>query len=95
MKRTLSLLLIFLPLFSFGSGLFADESHQDNLDPIAEVYKHSLIESLFVIETDEESAQESLNRVSGNIDRGFSSPEQTYQSEHHTKVDPLKEHSSK
>ncbi len=40
----------------------------------------------FVVETDEESAAESLNRISGDVDRGYSLPEQTYQSDHHTKA---------
>ena len=41
-------------------------------------------EESLVIETDEESAESSLNRVSGgDIDRGYASPDQTYQSEHH------------
>ena len=39
----------------------------------------------FIVETDEESAAESLNRISGDIDRGYALPEQTYQSDHHTK----------
>lgn len=90
MRRILAALIILLPLFSFGSAL-AKESPRETPDPIAEVYSHSLTETLFIVETDEESARESLNRVSGEIDLGFSSPEQTYQSDHHTKVDPLKE----
>ncbi len=49
----------------------------------------SLKESLFVVETDEDSARQSLDRISGQIDMGFSRPEQTYESENHTKIDPL------
>lgn len=40
-------------------------------------------ETLFTLETDEESASESLDRISGHIDRGYAAPEQTYQSENH------------
>ena len=39
----------------------------------------------FVVETDEESAAESLNRISGDVDRGYALPEQTYRSDHHTR----------
>ena len=35
------------------------------------------------LETTEDDAKESLNRVAGEYDRGFSSSEQSYQSEDH------------
>lgn len=38
---------------------------------------------LFVVETDEESASESLERISGEYDLGFASPSQTYDSPSH------------
>ena len=40
----------------------------------------SLKEEVFVAETDEGSISDSLNRISGNIDLGFTAPEQTYKS---------------
>ncbi len=46
----------------------------------------------FTIETDEDSARDSLNRVSGTYDLGFSAPEQTYKSENHKSADPTKKH---
>ena len=46
-------------------------------------------QKLFEVETTEEDAAESLNRISGDIDRGFSSPEQTYESASHGKAGPL------
>ena len=52
---------------------------------IGDSYGASLKESLFVVETDNDSARQSLDRVSGQIDRGFASPDQTYESEHHKK----------
>ena len=42
-------------------------------------------EKQFTVETDEESAAESLNRISGDVDRGYALPEQTYKSDHHAK----------
>ena len=47
---------------------------------------HAVEDQRFIVQTDEESAAESLNRISGNVDpRGYASPEQTYRSEHHSK----------
>ena len=51
--------------------------------------KESLINSTFVLETDDESAAESLERISGEIDRGFSSPENTYKSEERPGAGPF------
>jgi hypothetical protein len=49
----------------------------------------------FTIETDEDSARESLDRVSGGTpDLGFAAPEQTYKSTHHNSADPLKRDSA-
>ena len=42
-----------------------------------------------VVETDEESASDSLNRVAGEIDLGFSKPGQTYQSINHISNGPI------
>jgi hypothetical protein len=61
---------------------FADE------DPFADVHK-SLKDQAFVVETDEESSAESLNRVSGQIDLGFTLPEQEYHSSSHNHINPL------
>jgi hypothetical protein len=45
----------------------------------------------FTIETDEDSARESLDRISGGTpDLGFAAPEQTYKSTHHNSADPMK-----
>ena len=42
--------------------------------------KGSLMNNGFVFETNDESASESLERVSGKIDMGFSAPENSYKS---------------
>ena len=47
---------------------------------------HAVEDPRFVVETDEESVVESLNRISGDSDRGYSLPEQSYQSDHHHKA---------
>lgn len=46
-------------------------------DPFADTGRRS-----FVVETDEQSASESLDRISGKFDLGFAMPYQTYESEH-------------
>lgn len=45
--------------------------------------------SSMVLETDKESAAESLNRITGQYDRGFSPPEATYQSESLKRTSPF------
>ena len=54
-----------------------------------EYHKKSLMNSAFVLETDDESAIESLERISGEIDRGFSSPKNTYKSEERPGAGPF------
>lgn len=39
--------------------------------------------SLYVVETDEKDLSESLNRIAGDIDMGFSAPEPESESENH------------
>ena len=51
--------------------------------------KKSLMDSAFVLETDQESASESLERISGKIDMGFSAPENSYRSEEHPGAGPF------
>ena len=46
-------------------------------------------EKAYVVETDESTASESLNRVSGNIDLGFAAPENTFKSEDQDGVGPF------
>ena len=57
-------------------------------DPFAAAHK-SLKDQAFVIETDEESSAESLNRISGNIDLGFTLPDQEYESSSHSLPGPF------
>jgi hypothetical protein len=78
MKKLTTFVLLFLSFPAFAG----DD------DPLAGV-RRSLKDDVFVVETSEEDAAESLNRISGNIDRGFSSEDYTYQSEHHYKAGPF------
>ena len=63
-------------------------------DPFAVTHK-SLKDQAFVIETDEESAAESLNRVSGKIDLGFTTPDQEYEASDQYHPGPFGQQDSK
>ena len=49
----------------------------------APAYASSLKDETFVVETSENDATDSLNRIAGTIDKGFVSEEYTYHSVHH------------
>ena len=51
--------------------------------------KESLMNSGFVMETDDQSSAESLERISGKIDMGFSSPENSYKTEERPGAGPF------
>lgn len=78
MKKSILFVLL---LISFPA--FAEEA-----DPLESIHR-SLMDEAFVVETSDEDMSESLNRISGNIDLGFTSIDQTYQSEHHYKAGPF------
>ena len=79
--------ILFMALFLFSSlTAYAALSGEDNKTEIA---SKSLRDGAFVVATDESSATDSLNRVSGQYDLGFAAPDQTYQSEHHYKPGPF------
>ncbi len=77
MKRSI---IFFLLLFSVPA--LAEE------DPLKSIHR-TLMDEAFVVETSDEDATETLDRISGDIDLGFSSKEDTYQSEHHYKAGPF------
>ncbi len=72
-KKTIFVLLISFFLLPLSSGL--SPSYAEYL--------------LDVVETDEESTEDSLNRIAGEIDSGFSKPYQSYRSESHKASGPI------
>jgi hypothetical protein len=56
---------------------------------ITDIQKQEPKRALFVVETNEGMAEESLNRISGEIDLGFTTPDQSYKSENHALPGPL------
>ena len=59
-----------------------------NDDPFADPRK-SLKYQTFVVETDKDSSAESLDRISGKYDLGFSTPDQEYDSSDHYQAGPF------
>ncbi len=51
-----------------------------------------LMDERFVVETSDEDATDSLNRVAGTIDAGFASEDSTYHSVHHGRSGPFATH---
>ncbi|PIU40048.1 MAG: hypothetical protein COT00_03750 [Candidatus Omnitrophica bacterium CG07_land_8_20_14_0_80_50_8] len=69
-----------------GRALAADKEKIPTSDlPVA---KESLMTNGYVLESDSETASESLERISGKIDMGFSSPENSFKSDDHYGVGP-------
>ena len=80
-----------VPIFADDKKLVGTVSSQlENVDLAASNSpRKSLMNSTFVLETDQESAAESLERVSGDIDLGFSAPENTYKTEERPGAGPF------
>ena len=78
MKKTLFLALA---VWTLASNAYSAE------DPQAS--HKSLKDDVFVVETDESSDSDALNRIAGNIDLGFSAPEQSYDSSDHYRPGPF------
>ena len=51
--------------------------------------KDDLKAGSFIVETDEDSATDSLNRIAGDIDLGFTSEDQEYKSPDHYQPGPF------
>lgn len=57
--------------------------------PAAGEEKKNFEDSAFVVETDDESAAESLDRISGHVDLGFSLPKYNFRSSDHYRPGPF------
>ena len=86
MKRLFLLTLLFL---SFAAIAIADDRVGATGQSPLRATQKSLKDEAFVVETDDESTTDALNRVSGDIDLGFATPDQTYKSENQTKAGPF------
>lgn len=61
----------------------------DEKKDIVKKSEKSKVGRTFVVETDEHTAAESLDRISGQVDLGFSSPEQAFKSPDHYQPGPF------
>ena len=75
MKQALMLLLAVFFLCIQTTGFCVEEKYSGR--------------RVFVVETDAQSAADSLDRVSGKIDLGFSTPDQTFDSPDHYAPGPF------
>ena len=96
MKKFLSIFLLTIVFnlpsaVSFASGNSPENKPTSKPEPRSEqaTTLRSSKADLFEYETDEDDASESLNRVAGTIDRGYSSPEQSFKSPDHYKPGPF------
>ena len=77
MKKMIALILLSLA----AAPVFAESAPpQEILKKKPEEPKRTLAEDAFSVSTDDFDSSESLNRISGEIDRGYSSSDQSYES---------------
>jgi len=81
---------IFIVAFA-ANTILAEEVPKQTTDPIAEVYHKSLKEKLFVVETSLATDKDGIDRIAGKVDRGYSSPEQSYESDKKRRTGPFDE----
>ena|SRR3989338_8858865 len=87
----------FVLISGFSSTNFIDAADLDpeppqKTDEKEAIFKEpgkSKVSRTFVVETDENTAAESLDRISGQIDLGFLSPKQVFQSPNHYRAGPF------
>ena len=87
MKKQAVLVLLSLTLVS--AAAYADPALSLESKPEEKSSSAPHGRRLFVVETDSESASESLNRIAGEIDNGFLQPESEFESEDHYRSGPF------
>lgn len=87
--RLLIYSLIIFETFLLPGHLFAATAEEGMDTEANQNLNKKLIGNDFVLETDEAMASDSLNRISGNVDLGFSAPENTFKSSDHYGAGPF------
>ena len=82
MRKYISLFLFFM--FAAGPFAFADSKILIKEEP-----KKPLKEDVFSVSTQDLDSSDSLNRIAGNYDNGYSSPEQSYKPKEHAGAGPF------
>lgn len=81
--------------FNLDLALASDQVSRPTMDEkITDIYSHKSLKNerpavSYIVETSDKSSSESLNRISGNIDLGFSAPENSFKSQDHYGVGPF------
>lgn len=95
-RKTQFLIFIGVFLCSISGPIFAEDKspvpfvrEKKETEASNEKRNESLMNNTFVLETDDQSASESLERISGKIDMGFSAPENSYKSADHYAPGPF------
>ena len=73
----------------FTVAAFFFSAHVRAAEDLAEGARHSLKEHKFMIETDKDTGSDSLNRISGEYETGFSATEQSFDSPDHYRPGPF------
>ena len=79
---------VFLPLTAFAVGLLMilPQSLADSGPECAASEGTTPRKIFYSYSTEDQTPANSLNRIAGEIDTGFATPEQAYKSDHHTKA---------
>ncbi len=77
---------VFFLFLSLQASVFAagEKIPTEILSPASDEPKKPLRDDVFSVSTEDLDLSENLNRVAGEIDRGFSSPEQSFSASDHT-----------
>ena len=78
MKKFLVYLLFGMLVVLSTQACAKEEDKSQKAGSIRDFSTKNVKDTVFVVETDEESASESLDRISGKIDLGFSAPDQSF-----------------
>lgn len=70
-------------MFAAAMLLAAAAARADQSSAEAELPPRDFSRTLYVVETDSQSASDSLNRIAGDYDRGFATEDQSYDSPNH------------
>ena len=89
MKKQTKFLILAVFFLNCSLGCAANSLFAEDKDLVSKDSKESLTNTAFVLETNDGDAAESLERISGKVDMGFSAPENTYQTEERPGAGPF------
>ncbi len=84
--------IVYLALFFIGTvaiSAFAADAPVISKELVPQETKKNLKEDVFSVSSEDLNSSDSLNRVAGNYDTGYSSPEQSFHSADHGPAGPF------